>query len=233
LQRQIVGCRRCPRLVEWRERVAREKTRKFRGQQYWGRPVPAFGRPDAALVIVGLAPAAHGGNRTGRMFTGDSSGDWLYDALYRFGFANQSVSTGRDDGLMVHDCLITAALRCAPPGNKPLHEEENNCREYLRRELHLARRRRVVIALGRIAFHAFLRAWREDEGELTGGRMEFHHGEEWTLPGGTKMMASYHPSRQNTQTGRLTHPMFDDIFRRAREILAGKDEMRIRRCGTR
>jgi uracil-DNA glycosylase family 4 len=222
LQRQIVRCRRCPRLVEWRERVAREKIRRFKAQRYWGRPVPAFGKPDAALIIVGLAPAAHGGNRTGRMFTGDRSGDWLYDALYRFDFANQPVSIGRDDGLMVHNCLITAALRCAPPGNKPLRDEENNCREYLRREFHLTGNRCVVIALGRIAFHAFLKAWREDGEELIDGKMEFRHGEEWTLPGGMKLISSYHPSRQNTQTGKLTHAMFDDIFRRAREILAGK-----------
>jgi uracil-DNA glycosylase family 4 len=222
LQRQIVECRRCPRLVEWRESVAREKARRFSTQQYWGRPVPAFGKPDAALIVIGLAPAAHGGNRTGRMFTGDRSGDWLYDALYRFGFANQPVSTGLDDGLIVQNCLITAALRCAPPGNKPLREEENNCREYLRRELRLAGHRRVAVALGRIAFQAFSKAWRENGEERIPGKMEFCHGAEWTLPRGMKLITSYHPSRQNTQTGKLTHPMFDDIFRRAGEILAGK-----------
>jgi len=220
LQRSIVGCRRCPRLVEWRERVAREKIRRFKTQQYWGRPVPAFGKPDASMIIIGLAPAAHGANRTGRMFTGDRSGDWLYDALYRFDFANQPVSTGRDDGLIVEGCMVTAVLRCAPPGNKPLPEEENNCREYLRRELRLFRNKRLVIALGRIAFQAFLKVWQEEKRPID-PRPEFRHGGEWILPGGLTLMASFHPSQQNTQTGKLTHTMFDAIFRRAREILSG------------
>jgi len=220
LQQRIVKCRRCPRLVEWRERVAREKIRRYKAEKYWGRPVPAFGSPEASLIIIGLAPAAHGGNRTGRMFTGDGSGEWLYDALFRFGFANRPLSAGMDDGLIVRDCLITAALRCAPPGNKPLSEEENNCREYLRSELRLANDKRLVIALGRIAFRAFLKAWSREEGEGVDPKMEFHHGGEWDLAGGLTLIASFHPSRQNTQTGRLTHKMFDDIFRRAREVLA-------------
>ncbi len=220
LQRRIVRCRRCPRLVEWRERVARERVRRYKCEEYWGRPVPAFGAPNASLVIIGLAPAAHGGNRTGRMFTGDGSGDWLYDALFRCGFSNQPFSSGRNDGLVVKDCLITAALRCAPPGNKPLPEEQNHCREYLRRELQLASNKRVVIALGRVAFHAFLKAWSEERNEKINLKLEFRHGGEWTLPDGTVLIASFHPSRQNTQTGKLTRKMFDDIFRRAREIIS-------------
>jgi len=219
LERKIVQCRLCPRLVEWRERVAREKVRRFRAEKYWGRPVPAFGKPDAALIVVGLAPAAHGGNRTGRIFTGDRSGDWLYDALYQFGFANQPVSTSMDDGLMLHGCLITAVLRCAPPNNKPLPEEIANCQDYLRQELLLAGGKRAVIALGQIAFRAFLRTWREAGGETAGLRLQFRHGGEWVLPGGITLISSYHPSQQNTQTGKLTRPMFHEIFRRARGIL--------------
>lgn len=220
LQRRIMRCRRCPRLVQWRERVAREKVRRFREEQYWGRPVPAFGSPDASLVIIGLAPAAHGGNRTGRMFTGDGSGEWLFDALYRFGFANQPESLHREDGLEVNDCLITAVLRCAPPGNKPLPDETANCMGYLRRELELAARKRVVIALGRIALEAFLRIRKETDLPPIGPRVRFQHGGEWHGRDGVTLIASFHPSRQNTQTGKLTRPMFDDIFRRARKILA-------------
>jgi len=218
LERQVVKCRRCPRLVAWRERVAREKVRRFNDQEYWGRPVPAFGAPDAGLVIIGLAPAAHGGNRTGRMFTGDRSGDWLFDALYRFGYASQPESAGRNDGLALHDCLITAVLRCAPPDNKPTIDEIGNCREYLRRELRLAGNKRVVVVLGRIAFQAFVRIWREDGEAPAAGKLIFRHGGEWEL-GRLTLISSFHPSRQNTQTGKLTHAMFDGIFRRAREKL--------------
>jgi uracil-DNA glycosylase family 4 len=221
LEQKIIGCRRCPRLVEWREKVAREKTRRFRNQEYWGRPVPAFGNPDAALVIIGLAPAAHGGNRTGRIFTGDRSGDWLYESLYRFDFSNQPTSTSIDDGLAVNNCLITAVLRCAPPDNKPLPEEINNCREYLQRELQLTSRKRIVVALGRIAFDAFLKTWRVLGEQPKHPKPEFCHGGEWELPGGFILIASYHPSQQNTQTGKLTRPMFHKIFRRARSILGG------------
>ena len=213
LEEEIILCRLCPRLLEWREKVAREKTRRFRSQVYWGRPVPAFGEPDAALVIVGLAPAAHGGNRTGRMFTGDRSGEWLFEALYKFGFSNQAASISCDDGLVLHQCLITAALRCAPPGNKPLPEEMNNCRGYLIRELRLARRK-TVLALGQIAFRAFLNA-RRKMGEEPIKTLEFRHGGEWLLPEGVLFLSSYHPSQQNTQTGTLTRPMFCDIFQRA------------------
>ncbi len=219
LERVIVECRKCPRLVEWRERVAREKVRRYRNEEYWGKPLPAFGTPGAALIVVGLAPAAHGGNRTGRIFTGDSSGDWLYMALHRFGFASRPHSVHRSDGLRAIDCLITAALRCAPPQNKPLPEELENCRPYLRKELGLARSKRIVVALGQIALRAFLKAWKENGGAIPQPAPKFRHGGEWVLPGGTVLITSYHPSRQNTQTGKLTRAMFQSIFRRARHLL--------------
>jgi uracil-DNA glycosylase len=219
LEHLITLCRMCPRLVNWRERVAKEKVRRFQDQEYWGRPIPAFGDPAARLLIVGLAPAAHGGNRTGRIFTGDRSGDWLYDALYRFGFANQPVSRDRDDGLQLRDCLVTAAIRCAPPENKPLPEEFENCRPYLREEMRLASRVRVTVALGQIAFRTFLKALRENGQPLPDRVPKFRHAGETRLPGGVVLISSYHPSQQNTQTGKLTHSMFDRIFQRAREIL--------------
>jgi uracil-DNA glycosylase family 4 len=219
LEQEVTECRRCPRLVTWREKVAREKVRRFRNQEYWGRPVPAFGSPDAALIVIGLAPAAHGGNRTGRIFTGDRSGDWLYEALHAFGFANQPTSVCMEDGLAVRDCLITAVLRCAPPNNKPLPEEVNNCMEYLRRELQLAARKRVVVALGRIAFQAFLKTWQSGGACRAHPKPEFCHGGECELHGRVTLISSYHPSQQNTQTGKLTRPMFHQIFRRARTIL--------------
>jgi uracil-DNA glycosylase family 4 len=219
LELKIAECRRCPRLVEWREQVAREKVRRFRTEEYWGRPVPAFGNPDAALIILGLAPAAHGGNRTGRLFTGDRSGDWLFDALYRFGFANQPNSADRNDGLMLSNCLITAVLRCAPPKNKPLSQEIVNCRDYLHQELRLAKNKRIVVALGQIAFRAYLRTLHESDKPTGDRRRDFCHGGEWILPDGITLISSYHPSQQNTQTGKLTRLMFHEIFRRARKIL--------------
>ena len=220
LQETVIQCRKCPRLVAWRERVAAEKVRRYHSDAYWGRPVPAFGEPTASLFILGLAPAAHGANRTGRMFTGDRSGQWLYQALHRFGFANQPTSVRREDSLRLHGCMVSAALRCAPPANKPLREELDNCRPYLRRELALLQRKRVIVALGRIAFSEFFKAWRENGGEIPGSRKPaFRHGGEWNLPGGVVLIASYHPSQQNTQTGRLTRPMFHEIFRRARGLL--------------
>jgi uracil-DNA glycosylase family 4 len=220
LQRRIIQCRRCPRLVRWREQVAREKVRRFKDQEYWGRPVPAFGAPDAKLMIVGLAPAAHGGNRTGRIFTGDRSGDWLYEALFQFGFANQPFSTRRDDGLRLSRCMVTAALRCAPPENKPLPVELDNCRDYLRQELRLVASKQVVVALGQVAFRSFLKAWQENGERINGTKPEFRHGGEWVLPGGLVLLSSFHPSQQNTQTGKLTRPMFHSIFGRAREVLS-------------
>jgi uracil-DNA glycosylase len=220
LEQEITRCRRCPRLIEWREKVAREKVHRFRNQEYWGRPVPAFGSPDAELIIVGLAPAAHGGNRTGRMFTGDRSGDWLYEALYRFDFSNRPTSTDMNDGLAVNNCLITAVLRCAPPDNKPQPEEIIHCRGYLMRELELTSRKKIIIALGRIAFSNFQKTWREMGQSLGNTGLEFGHGGEQQLPGGITLIASYHPSQQNTQTGKLTRPMFHQIFRRARNLLS-------------
>jgi uracil-DNA glycosylase len=219
LQWTIVECRKCPRLVQWRERVAREKVKRHRTEKYWGRPVPALGNPDASLIIIGLAPAAHGGNRTGRLFTGDRSGDWLFEAMHNFGFANQPTSISRDDGLKLHNALMTAALRCAPPHNKPLPEEMDNCRVYLRQELQLLGSKRVVVLLGLIAFRAYFRAWREIGGHMPLLSPKFSHGAEYVLPEKITVIASYHPSRQNTQTGRLTRAMFHQIFQRAREIL--------------
>jgi uracil-DNA glycosylase family 4 len=230
LQDEIVNCFRCPRLVEWRERVAREKVRRFAGEQYWGRPLPSFGDPMARLLILGLAPAAHGGNRTGRMFTGDRSGDWLYRALHRAGFANQPTSVHRGDGLALKDCYITAVIHCAPPDNKPLPDEVGNCRPYLLRELELLSRVRVVVALGRIAFDAAIASiGLEDQSAENPGRParraarpKFTHGAECRLKGGITMIASFHPSQQNTFTGKLTEPMFDRIFSRANELIEAR-----------
>ena len=216
LQRQIVTCIRCPRLVEYRTRISREKRRQYRDWEYWGKPLPAFGDPQARLLIIGLAPAAHGGNRTGRMFTGDQSGDWLYGTLHRFGFANQPTSRHREDGLTLRDAYITAAVRCAPPKNKPAPGELATCRAYLLAELRLLRRIRVVVPLGKIAFDAYLAARRELGLPPPHPRPAFGHGVTTSLPEGVLLLASYHPSRQNTQTGRLTQPMFDTIFARAR-----------------
>jgi uracil-DNA glycosylase family 4 len=200
--------------------VAEEKVRRFRDQEYWGRPLPGFGDPKARLLVVGLAPAAHGGNRTGRVFTGDSSGDWLYEALYRFGFANQPHSVARDDGLALRDCYINAAVRCAPPANRPLPVELKRCREaWLTTELTLLRHVRVVVPLGRIALDAWLTASRWRERLSRGDRPQFGHGVECRLPDGTLVIASYHPSRQNTNTGKLTRAMWHGVFRRARETL--------------
>ncbi len=215
----MVRCARCPRLVAHRETVARIRKREFRDQPYWGRPVPSFGDPAARLLVVGLAPAAHGANRTGRMFTGDASGAWLYAALHRFGFADRAVSVHRDDGLRLIDCYITAALRCAPPGNRPTREELDRCRPYLERELAALDRVRVVVVLGRIAWEAWLRAsaWWTRLGPA--GRPRFAHGAEAVLPDGRVLLCSFHPSRQNTNTGRLTRAMWEAVFARARELI--------------
>ena len=219
VERAIVACRLCPRLREHCERVAREKRRAFRDQDYWGLPVPGFGDGSARLLIVGLAPAAHGGNRTGRMFTGDSSGDWLYQALHAQGFASQPGSAGRGDGLELIGCYVTAAARCAPPENRPTPAELARCRPFLAAEIRLLRDVRVVVTLGRIAHEAWLRAagWWERLGP--GQRPRFAHGAEARIPDGTMLIASYHPSRQNTNTGRLTRAMLDGVFRRARVLL--------------
>src|SRR5262245_4215711 len=206
VERAVVSCTRCPRLRRYCERIGREKRRAYQDEVYWSRPVPAFGDPNARLLIVGLAPAAHGGNRTGRMFTGDSSGDWLYEALHRFGFASGSHSTGRDDGLRLRDCFITAAARCAPPGNRPTQVELDRCRGFLESELRLLTRASVVLVLGRIAHEAWLKAAGWWGGLPVSGRPRFAHGAEARLPSGVVLLCSYHPSRQNTNTGRLTRP---------------------------
>lgn len=219
LQEVVVACRRCPRLVRHRERVAREKVRRYREEVYWGRPLPSFGAPAARLLVIGLAPAAHGGNRTGRMFTGDDSGHWLTRALHATGFANQPTSSHRGDGLRLNDAYITAALRCAPPGNKPRARELTNCRAYVLSEVQLLARVKVVVALGRIAFDAYLKA-REALGRPPlYPRPRFAHNRAVRLPEGVTLIASYHPSRQNTQTGRLTRRMFGAVFQNARRAL--------------
>ncbi len=219
LNRQIVACVRCPRLVQFREEVARKKRRMFRQWEYWGRPVPGFGEPSARVLILGLAPAAHGANRTGRMFTGDRSGDWLYAALHRYGFANQPSSRHRDDGLVLRDVYITASLRCAPPSNKPLAAELANCRPYLLAELSLLRHVRVVVALGKIAFDGYLAACREMDLPLPTPRPRFGHCLTYDVSPAVTLVTSYHPSQQNTQTGRLTRQMFDRVFETVRGLL--------------
>lgn len=221
LEREITSCRRCPRLVEWRERVARERRAAFADYEYWGRPVPGFGDPGARLLIVGLAPAAHGANRTGRMFTGDRSGDWLYGALHRAGFASQAASTGRDDGQTLRGAWVTAAVRCAPPGNKPATVERDECRGYLDRELDLLDDLRVIVALGGFAFSVLLRILRERGDSVPRPAPRFGHGTEVGI-GGRTVVCSYHPSQQNTFTGRLTEPMFDQVWSRAAELVGGE-----------
>jgi uracil-DNA glycosylase family 4 len=214
LQQRIVDCRRCPRLVEWRERVAREKRASFADETYWGRPIPGFGDPDARLYVLGLAPAAHGGNRTGRVFTGDRSGDWLFASMHRTGFANQAESFHILDGLRLEGAWIGAAVRCAPPANKPLPSERDNCLPYAEEELKLFTEVRVVVCLGQFAWDAAAR--------LLGVRPKpkFGHLAEHVAADGRVMLASFHPSQQNTFTGRLTEPMLDAVFERARALAA-------------
>jgi uracil-DNA glycosylase family 4 len=219
LQTQIIQCTRCPRLVAWRQKIAKEKVRRFADESYWGKPVPSFGDPNAKLLVVGLAPAAHGGNRTGRMFTGDRSGDWLYSTLYKFGFANQPNSTNRNDGLLLKDCYITAALRCAPPQNKPTTEEKLHCFAYLLKEIQLLENVHVIVSLGKIAFDTVLSAFKEIDGNTFSKRPRFGHGVEVRLNENIHLIASYHPSQQNTFTGKLTESMFHAIFERARKLI--------------
>jgi uracil-DNA glycosylase family 4 len=213
LEARIVECRACPRLVAWREQVAVEKRAAYRDQEYWGRPVPGFGDPDAALVVVGLAPAAHGANRTGRMFTGDRSGDWLYAALFRAGFANQPTSVDRGDGLELRGAWITSPVKCAPPANKPTPTERDTCRPFIDAELELLANVRVVVALGAFGWAEAARVLAFDR------RPTFGHGAEATAPDGRVLLGSYHVSQQNTFTGRLTEPMLDAVFGRARELI--------------
>ncbi len=218
LNAQIVACRLCPRLVRWREQTAREKRRAFRDWTYWGRPISGFGDPNARVVLIGLAPAAHGGNRTGRIFTGDSSGATLFGALYRAGFANQPNSNHAYDGLQLHDAFITAICRCAPPDNKPTPREILNCRPYLAREFELLKNARVVIALGKIACDSYLALLRDFRRTLP--RVQFGHGAVYALGASLPtLICSYHPSQQNTNTGRLTNAMLDEVFQQAKKIL--------------
>ena len=220
LNREIINCRKCPRLVRWREACAKKPPRRFVGHNYWAKPLTGFGDPNARVLIVGLAPAAHGGNRTGRMFTGDRSGDWLYGALHAAGFANQANSDHRDDGLKLIDCYVTAAVRCAPPANKPNLVEFKRCRPYLIEELKLFKNIRAVIVLGRIAFDSFLKAYEESGGTIPKPRPRFGHAVSAQLPDGPQLICSYHPSQQNTFTGKLTQPMFRRIFEQARATLS-------------
>jgi uracil-DNA glycosylase family 4 len=217
LDRRIVSCEHCPRLREHCAQVARDKRAAFRDWEYWGRPVPNFGDPAARLLIVGLAPAAHGANRTGRMFTGDRSGEWLYRALYKSGFANQPECTSRDDGLRLIDCAITATAHCAPPGNKPLPDELANCREWFEQTFDLVPAI-VHLALGQIAWRAIVVEARRREW-LAGGIPKFAHGAQVPLAGDRWLLGSYHPSQQNTFTGVLTEPMFDRVFATAKKLI--------------
>jgi uracil-DNA glycosylase family 4 len=218
--REVVDCERCPRLRRWCREVARTRVKRFRDQEYWGRPVPGFGDPRARLLVVGLAPAAHGGNRTGRVFTGDRSGDFLFAALHRAGFASQAESVGRDDGQTLRDCYITPVARCAPPANKPTPAEMAHCREYLAREWALLADVRAVLVLGRIAMDGFL-AMLRGSGRPLARRLEFAHGAAHDLGGGVRVFCSYHVSQQNTFTGRLTPRSFDAVLRRVRAHLEG------------
>ncbi len=212
LNAEVIGCRACSRLVAWREQVGREKRAAFTESEYWAQPITGFGDPHAKLLIVGLAPAAHGGNRTGRIFTGDRSGDWLFGALYRAGYANQPTSQSRDDGLELSGAYVSACVRCAPPLNRPTLQERDTCLPYLARELRLLQNIQVIVCLGKFAYDGFA--------AVTGLRRRpaFGHGVEAVLPDGRYLLCSYHPSQQNTFTGRLTVPMFDAIFGRAREL---------------
>src|SRR3989441_10511344 len=218
LNEEIVSCTRCPRLVAYREKIAGEKRRAYHDWEYWGKPVPGFGDPNARVVVLGLAPGAHGSNRTGRPFTGDASGKFMYPVLCETGFANQPNATHCDDGLELKDLYITAAVRCAPPDNKPLPQELANCAPYLDREMDGLKNLRVVVALGKIGFDAYLN-YLKRRGQITGKKLYlFQHGAKYEMPDGKILLASYHPSNQNTQTGKLTRPMFVRIFEEAAQL---------------
>jgi uracil-DNA glycosylase family 4 len=218
LAAEISDCRACPRLVAWRELVAVEKRASFRDQTYWGRPVPGFGDPAARVLVLGLAPAAHGANRTGRVFTGDRSGDWLYASMFRTGFANQPTSTSIDDGLSLHDAWVSAAVRCAPPENKPTRVERDTCLPFFVRELALLDRVQVIVTLGAFAYEALWNVLRTDGVDLPRPRPKFTHGVEVPTERAT-IVGCFHPSQQNTFTGKLTEPMIDAVFTRARELV--------------
>jgi uracil-DNA glycosylase len=221
VEKAVIACERCPRLREHCLEIARQKRRAFREQEYWGRPVPGFGDPRARLLVVGLAPAAHGANRTGRMFTGDRSGDFLFGAMHRAGLASQAAASSRDDGLRLRGAFVTAACRCAPPQNRPLPRELSRCAPFLDREVAGLPRLRVVLALGAVAFHAALSHLERRGVAVSRPRPRFGHGAELALPGAPLLLASYHVSRQNTQTGRLTSGMFDAVLRRAVRAMEG------------
>jgi uracil-DNA glycosylase family 4 len=220
----VVGCHRCPRLVAWREAVAADPPRRYRGQEYWARPLPGFGDPAARIVVVGLAPAAHGANRTGRMFTGDRSGDWLFAAMHRAGLASRPESISRDDGLRLAGAYVSAVVRCAPPANKPAPPERDECLPYIVREIRLLREARVLVALGAFAWENALRALAGLGAEVPRPRPSFGHGAEVGLEAGGgrgfRLVGCFHPSQQNTFTGKLTEPMIDAVFRRANELAA-------------
>lgn len=218
LNNEIVACRKCPRLVAWREEVTRVKRKAYQDQEYWGKPVPGFGDPEARVLVVGLAPGAHGSNRTGRNFTGDASGNFLYPALYRAGFANQPTAVSRDDGLILKDLYIAASARCAPPDNKPTPEELNNCQPYLERDLEILKPK-VIVCLGRVAFERILKIY-----GIRNPHFKFGHGAHYKLNTNSLntahwLLCSYHPSQQNTSTGKLTAKMFDEIWTKAKELV--------------
>lgn len=219
IEREVTSCTRCARLVAWRETVGREKRRAYRDWEYWARPVPGFGDPEARLLVLGLAPAAHGANRTGRVFTGDRSGDWLFAAMHRAGFADRPTSTHRDDGLTLSDAYVTAAVKCAPPDNKPSTEERELCHPFLLRELASFPRLRAIICLGRIGFDAAVRALRDAGAPVPRPLPRFGHAVEVPIGAELTLIASYHPSQQNTFTGRLTEPMLDQVFAAARRAI--------------
>jgi uracil-DNA glycosylase family 4 len=218
LNREVITCRRCPRLVAYREEVARVKRRAYRDCEYWGKPVPGFGDPEARVLVMGLAPGAHGSNRTGRPFTGDASGKFMYPVLYETGFANQPNATDRNDGLKLRNLYITAAVRCAPPDNKPLPQELAECSHFLDREMAGLSEVKVVVALGKIGFDAYLNYLKRGGLPVSKKAYVFRHGASYSMPDGKVLLASYHPSNQNTQTGKLTRQMFVEIFQEAARI---------------
>ena len=220
LNHEVIGCRLCPRLVVYREQIGVEKRRAYRDHDYWAKPVPGFGDPDARVLILGLAPGAHGSNRTGRPFTGDRSGDFMYPILHKTGFASQPTALHRDDGLALRDCYITAAVRCAPPDNKPLPSEIANCAPYLDREIAALINLKVIVALGKIGFDAYLAHLQRNGFKLRKADYIFGHAAEYKMPNGLTLLGSYHPSNQNTATGKLTATMFEAVFRRAQKLAA-------------
>lgn len=221
LNKEIIACTKCPRLVDYREQIGREKRRAYRDHEYWARPVPGFGDPRARLLILGLAPGAHGSNRTGRPFTGDASGNFMYPILHRVGFASQPNAEHRKDGLELTDCYITAAVRCAPPDNKPLPSELANCSHYLDRELAILQNLKVVVALGKIGFDAYLAHLKRTGVLAQKAGIVFGHAKRYEMPNGVTLIASYHPSNQNTATGKLTAAMFESVFRSAKRTVEG------------